>query len=236
MMTLDLTPRQGARVIEQALRAEAELELEPRSRAIDDVVRGRLIGREGAYLRFELLGGLAALELIGCFCDVRLELSGQLYLFTTSVADIPEHGARREILLTPPDWMQVANRRRFERTNATIAAQVRIKLSADAPVSVGLMSNVSAAGLACVMPGLELDDQALVGETAMLSFELPGLDDLFALPAVICNKARTEDQQQLILSFQFHVDPADERGLAQLDRVREALVEISDSLSTGGDA
>jgi hypothetical protein len=236
MTTLDLTVRQAARVIEQAVRGEAAMALEPRNRPIDSALLGRLIGREGPFLRFELRSGAAPLELIGVCCDVRLELSGQLYLFATNIVDIPDHGAQRELLIAPPDWVQVANRRRFERTNATIAAQVRIKLHPAGPTNVGLMSNISADGLACILPGLELDEHALVGEPAQLAFELPGFDDLFELPAELCNKARTDDQQQLILSFQFKLQPSDTQGRASLERVREALVEISHMLNTGGDA
>ncbi len=234
---IDLTPRQGARVIEQALRAKAELEIEARNLPDDRVIKGRLLARDGELLIIQLSDVPAQPELlVGAFCDVRTALSNELYMFTTFVMAVPEEDHGRRILVAMPDLVQVANRRRYERTNATIASQVRIWTARASGPSIGLLANVSADGLACNLPGTGLDSELALGDALRVSFELAGFDEIFDLPAVLCNKQLMPERQQLLLGMKFNPRPDDPVAQHTLERLRAALVELTTNfLDTDGE-
>ena len=228
-LAIDLTPRQAARVIEQAVRARIEVEVEARNRADDEPLRGRLTGREGELLAIELaeIEPAATATLIGVFCEVRLVLLGEQYTFTTFVLDTPENAAPPVILVANPEMVQVTNRRRVERTNATIASQVRIWTARSQAPTVGLLANVSADGLGCNLPGTALDSELALGDPLRVSFELAGFDEVFELPAELCNKNLLPQRQQLFLGMKFTVRPDDPVACHTLERVRAALVELT---------
>lgn len=228
-LAIDLTPGQAARVLEQALRAQAVLEVEPRSLPEGDPLRGKLLGREGELLLVQMLDTPAAVPLsvlTGAFCEVRTILSGELYLFTTCVLDVVDEHAERRVLLVIPETIQVANRRQFERTNATVACQIRMWVGGRATPAVGLLANVSADGLACNLPDTSLDKDLTLGDVLQVSFELAGFDGVFDLPAVLCNKALIPEKQQLSLGMEFRVRPDSAIEQQTLQRVRAALLEL----------
>ncbi len=228
-LAIDLTPRQAARVLEQALRAQAGLEIEPRNLPGDEPLHGKLVGREGELLSVEILSGKLALPpsvLIGAFCEVRTALSGELYLFTTCVFDALESSTPTRLLLVIPEVIQVANRRQFERTNATVASQVRVWTAGQQTPFVGLLANVSADGLACNLPEVALDETLSLDDELRVSFELAGFDEIFELPAVACNKTLTRDQQQLSLGLKFNVRSDDPLAQRALQRLRAALFQL----------
>ena len=238
-LAIDLTPRQAARVIEQAVRARAELELEPRNLPDGDPLRGRLLGRDGELLSVQVDDRQMALPLgalMGAFCEVRTQLSGELYLFTTCVLDVVDKPPPGRVLMVVPDTMQVMNRRQFERTNATVASRVRLWTNAQQVPSIGLLANVGADGLGCSLPGTALDQALALGDELRVSFELAGFDEIFELPATVCNKALTPDRQQLSLGLKFHVRPDDPVDRHALERVRAALWQLTTSFTnTDGD-
>lgn len=228
-LAIDLTPRQAARVLEQALRAQAGLEIEPRNLSGDEPLRGTLIGREGELLSVELRDGKLVLPLgvlIGAFCEVRTVLSGELYLFTSCVFDALADSVPGRVLMVIPETIQVVNRRQFERTNATVASQVRIWVGEERTPAVGLLANVSADGLACNLPGTDLDAVLSLGDPLRVSFELAGFDEIFELSAVLCNKALARDQQQLSLGLKFDARADDPMAQHALQRVRAALAQL----------
>jgi hypothetical protein len=228
-LAIDLTPRQAARVLEQALRAQAGLEIEPRNLPGDERFQGKLVGRDGELLSVELLGGRCALPLsvlIGAFCEVRTALSGELYLFTSCVFDALQSSAPARLLMVVPELIQVANRRQFERTNATVASQVRLWTAGPQTPVVGLLANVSADGLACHLPGMALDEVLALGDELRVSFELAGFDETFELPAVLCSKTLTRDQQQLSLGMKFNARSDDPPAQRTLQRLRAALFQL----------
>jgi hypothetical protein len=228
-LAIDLTPRQAARVLEQALRARADLEIEPRNLPGDEPLRGTLIGREGELLSVELRDGKLAVPLgvlIGAFCEVRTVLSEELYLFTSCVFDALDDSIPGRVLMVIPEAVQVVNRRQFERTNATVASQVRLWLGGAQTPAVGLLANVSADGLACHLPSTDLDAMVSLGDRLRVSFELAGFDEVFELPAVVCNKALTRDQQQLSLGLKFDARTDDPLAQHALQRVRAALAQL----------
>jgi hypothetical protein len=233
-LAIDLTPRQAARVVEQALRAQAALEIEPRNVPGDEPLQGKLVGREGELLSVQVRGEKFALPLnvfVGAFCEVRTVLSGELYLFTTCVFDAVEDPVPPRLLMIVPETIQVANRRQFERTNATVASQVRLWTGAEPTPVVGLLANVSADGLACNLAGTTLDEALALGDELRVSFEVAGFDEIFELPMVLCNKTLTGDRQQLSLGLKFNVQADDPLARHALQRVRAALSQLMTNLT-----
>jgi len=228
-LAIDLTPRQAARVLEQALRARVELEIEPRCFPEDKPFIGLLSGREGELLDVaipRLHPRVAIRALIGAFCEIQMTLSGELYNFTTCVFDIHEKDDARRLLFTIPEFIQVRNRRQFERTDATVASQVRLWLKGQPAPSVGLLANVSADGLACTLPGTGLDKDLVLGDELQVAFELAGFDEQFALPTILHNKDLTKDKSQLVLGMQFNVQAENPNEQDALERLRAALYEL----------
>ena len=237
-LAIDLTPRQATRVLEQALRARAELEIEPRNLPEDVRLRGRLLGCEGELLAVQVADGKSAWPLsalIGAFCEVQTVLSGEMYRFTTCILDIVEDSAPTRLLLVIPETIQVLNRRQFERTNATVASQVRVWIPGQSSPAVGLLANVSADGLACNLPDPGLDQALALGDELRVCFELAGFDESFELPAVLCNKTLSRDQQQLALGLQFHLPAGDAAAQHAWERLRAALFTLMSSFETDGD-
>lgn len=228
-LAIDLTPRQAARVLEQALRAKAELELEPRNLPDGDPLHGKLLGREGELLAVQVHDPPSAVPLsvlIGAFCEVETVLSGELHRFSTCVLDVVEDPPPRRLLVVVPETIQVANRRQFERTNATVASQVRLWVGSQPGPAIGLLANVSADGLACNLPGTALDKDLALGDELRVHFELAGFDETFELPVVLCNKMLTQDKHQLSLGMNFNVRPECPTDRNTLERLRAALVEL----------
>ena len=228
-LAIDLTPRQAARVLEQALRAQAELEVEPRNLPDGGPMPAKLLGREGELIAVQISDtqrGLPVSVLIGAFCEVQMVLSRELYMFSTCILDAAEDAEPPRVLMISPEAIQVANRRQFERTNVTVASQVRVWTAAEETPAVGLLANVSADGLACNLPTMALDAMLALGDSVRVSFELAGFDESFELPAILCNKALTHDRQQLCLGLQFDVRPDDPVALHTLLRVRGVLFQL----------
>ncbi len=228
-LAIDLTPRQAARVLEQALRAQAELEIEPRNLPADESLRGKLLGRERELLAVHVHDGQLTVPLnvlIGAFCEMRMMLSGEMYTFTTCVLDVVDDPAPKRTLMLVPETIQLLNRRQFERTNATVASQVRVWVGSRTSPVVGLLANVSADGLACNLPGTALDAELALGDELRVSFELAGFDEIFELPAILCGKDLTSDQQQLSLGVNFNVRSDNPLGQHALQRLRTALFEL----------
>lgn len=236
---LDLTPRQAARALEQAVRARARVELEPRNRPDSDVLSGVIGCRQGFLLRIDLptlAPGAILIDLIGSFCDARVEMGDELYLFTTNVLDVVDDLEPPRLLLASPEHLQVLNRRRFERTNAVIASQARV-LSVGHPTAVGLLASVSASGVALNLPGVDADDYLYVGDAVRVNFELAGFPGRFELPAVICNKSFNADRSVLTTGLEFALDAADASAAHELARLQAALCELTTQLSESeGDA
>lgn len=238
-LTIDLTPRQAARVLAQALRAQARLQIEPRNLPEGETLRGQLTGREGDLLVIELTDDQHALPLtvlIGAYCEVQTVLSGELYTFSTYVLDVAKGGHRTQALMVAPQTIEVANRRQFERTVATVASQVRVWTAAQQVPTVGLLADVSVNGLACNIPGTGLDEALAIGDGLRVSFEIAGFDEVFELPVILCNKAITPDKQQLSLGVQFNAQPDDPVAQHTLQRIRAALLKLTtDSTEMDGE-
>lgn len=226
---IDLNERQLRRVLEQALRTESPVELEPRTRK-DCVLRGTFNERKEESLRVRLdddADQLELYELIGAYVDARLIMSGQLYLFATCLLDVFEDGGRRNLMIGEPNAMHVANRRRYERRTLAEFAQVRLWPEDAQSPYFGELCNVSGEGLACRMIRGALDDVLLIGDTVRVSFDLPGPGESFTLPGTLCTKAPTKDGHQMIVGVEFETEPADPVTRLAVDRLRAVLCRLT---------
>ena len=227
---MDLTPRQARRVLEQALRTQAELEIEPRTRPEDEPLSGRIVGQDGNLLRVDFKQGAPRLPvsaLVGAFCDVRLVLSGQLYLFSTCVVDVLDTQSPVRLLVAVPDTLQVANRRRFERRTISEFTQVRLWPQGSKTPYICELCNISGDGLACRMVRGELEELLLVGDEVRVRFGMMHSGEIFELLSVVCNKSVTPDRTQLIVGVEFRMSPTDPQTMDGVRRLRTALCELA---------
>ena len=237
LASIDLTSRQAARVLEQAIRTRVTVQIEPRSR--EGSISGSFAGRQQDLLSVELhdigsdwsLGGL-----IGVFCEVRMTLSGQIYLFTACILDAVEDRAAQRLLLAPPEIVQVANRRCFERVVPSNEVTVQLwPPGASQPVQ-GMLNNVSAAGLGCRMPRREVDETLLIDDEVRVSFELPRAGEAFKVAAVVCVKTRAPTSDHLDVGLEFLEEQPRDGSAQVLERLKAVLAHwnAGDTASGGG--
>jgi hypothetical protein len=226
-LAIDLTRRQASRVLGQAECCHARLEIEPAHSRQRFTWQARLAGSTGKLLALELirLSDDEDALLVGTYLDVRMWLDDDLYLFTTCVMDHDASSEPARVMVAVPDAIQIANRRRFERTNATIASQVRLWINADEPAHVGTLASVSANGLAVDIHGLAIDDCALLGDSTRVRFELPAFDAPFELPGMLCSKEIDREKKQVRIGLEFAQTGTPEAA-SELNRLRAALAEF----------
>ncbi len=226
---LELTRRQAARAIREAIHNRAGLEIETRIDPNVTPLCGQITGQAGNRLRVRLEPTdhpLSPDTWIGAFCDVRMTLGGALYLFTSCVLDVHSDASGTTLELALPSQIQLCNRRRFERTPATIASRVYLWPQGAESPHLGLLHNIGPHGLACRFPGTQLDEKLLLGDPVRVGFELPGFDEAFELPATVCNKSSRQQGQELLVGLEF--TPADDDVVGQhtLARLQACLVEL----------
>jgi hypothetical protein len=236
LTALDLTSSQMSRVIAQAVRLRAKLEIEPYPDACSHLIWASVEGRENNCLRVDLVDGYEEglpNALVGAYCDVRTVLSGQLYLFTTTVLELHDRTNPPRLLLAEPENMQVANRRRFVR-----------KAPAD-PVTIELISKTATRGMLA-------GDLWNIGANGLaVRVTLPWSGEPFDLEASVCSKGNTPEPDHLITGLEFctpqcaaSMTDAQSRPVgpicsasanpdqqqAELDRLREIIAEETNRL------
>lgn len=223
LATIDLTRRQAERVLEQAVRTQARLEIECRAR--EGSLHGTLIGREAGVLAVALhdLGhNWPLLGLIGSFCDVHTILSGQLYLFSTCIVDAADDTSPQCLSLAPPDIVQVANRRKLDRVAPAEPVVAQLWPAGGEDPLQGQLTNLSSNGVGCRFPRQPAEDSLLIDDTVRLCFQLPGGGEVFDLPACVCFKWPLSGEEQLDVGLEFSA-PESKAGAAALERLRAAL-------------
>lgn len=232
MILLDLTARQCARVIEQALRQQCAIEIEPRTWPQGSILRGAIAARERTVVRVDLADGEMQFplgNLVGAFCDVRMILSGQMYHFSTCIVDVLDMTTPRRLLLATPECIQVANRRRFIRQAPDSSVMVSIRVDEPGATHVGELANIGPDGLACRVNREEVDPVLMIGDSVRLVFEIPGDDESYDLFAAVCNKGACDDRAQLVVGFEFdHQDP---NTRSTLQRLRAVLFNAAPGTS-----
>jgi hypothetical protein len=234
LLSLELTARQAQRVLEHARRSAARLEVAPRTLGEGQTLTASLSGTEAAWMAVDLDNQGAAVDviaLIGTYCDVQMQLDGDLYHFSTCVMDVPDNGPPGRLLLAIPESVQVVNRRRWERTKAHVLSPARVINPAGGLEQVGSLTDVSAGGVGVQLTGRLSDQELYVGDPVRVRFELPDIEPRFELPAVICSKGPGSSENTFIVNVEFQVGPADAAASEQLERLRATLFEMTIDLS-----
>jgi len=224
LAAIDLTHRQAARVLEQALRARARVQLEPRMR--DQTLCGTLSGREEGLLRVQLddqRPALPLLALVGAFCDVSTVLSGQLYRFCSCVVAVISDVTPPALLLSIPEVIQVANRRRFARKTLSEQVPIQIRPELAEPLA-GSLREIGPGGLNCRLPR-DADGILLIDDRVILSFVLPPNTECFELPALVCFKCAVRDGECVDVGFEFAAAPSGQPAASALERLRALLAQ-----------
>ena len=224
LATIDLTQRQAARVLAQALRTRVRLEIESRSR--EGTISGSLASAENSTLCVELHDHGVDTPLagqIGSFCDVRAVLSGHLYLFSTCIVDVLESTVPQRLLLAVPDTMQIVNRRRFDRTIPQEHIPLHMWPGGSQHPFVGTLTDIGPAGLGCQMPRRDLEHLLLIDDEVRVRFQLPAGGESFDLEAIVCVKSPSGDSEHLNVGLEFCPPRSDQPDYGVMERLRALL-------------
>lgn len=223
---LDLTARQTARVLEQALRLRASLQIEPRTWSNGESVWGFVEQRDGRLLRVALrepVRDFPLISLVGTACDVRLLLDGEIYIFSTNLVEASDATVPHRVSLEAPEVVVVANRRRFQRRAPRQPLELRIwPAESELPLNCQVQ-NIGHEGVACCGASTDLDDVLFVGDRVRVAFEFAWCGEAFDLPATLCTKTQPRGSHQLYLGIEFSIDPQDSQLLEQMMRLRTIL-------------
>ncbi len=222
LVALDLTARQAARVLTQAVQSHAKLELEPRPGAVSTLLWTTIADRDEDMLILHLhdAGEETSLTgLIGAMCDCRMILSSQLCMFSSFIVDVLGEGVPRQVVLAVPQTIQVANRRRFARRAPTQPVPIRLSLCDVETPFVAILSNIGAKGLGCRVVSRELEDALFIGDEVRVEFVLPWHTQAFALPASVCSKTSCGEEGHMIIGLEF----VNGEDTSLLDELRAAL-------------
>lgn len=236
LATIDLTQRQAARVLAQALHTRAALELEPRGR--EGAVPGAFAGRQENLLCVELSGSGAPWpppSLIGAFCDVRMVLTGNMYLFATCVVDVTDDTPSQRLLLALPETIQVANRRRFDRKSAGESVALQLSPAEGDRSFAGTLTSISLGGLGCRVPRQAVESLLLIDDPVRVQFRLPESPELFEIDAVVCVKTPARDGGQLEVGLEFALPRPGQPPQPALDRLRLVLLQYYAGPARGED-
>ena len=222
LVALDLTARQAARVLAQAVRTRAKLEIEPRPESCSVLLWGSVAGREQDQLQIDLYETGRELDfgtLIGAMCDVRTILSGQLCIFSTFIVDASAQTVPPRVVLAVPDTIQVANRRRFARKAPTEPVPVRLSVPGHPAALVAILANIGGAGLSCRVVSPDLDDLLFIGDEIGLEFVLPWSHDVYQLRGCTCSKTPCPEDGHVLVGLEFVAQGSE----PVLERLRTAL-------------
>jgi hypothetical protein len=203
---IELNKRQSTRTLEQALRRQSEIMLEPRIAREGIPLVGTLLSGAEDSLEVEVTRDPEMLldQLIGVYCEGHLQLGESRYLFSTYVIDVAPGQKHGRLVIQRPGAILVIQRRRFWRTRFAESSDISLHCeSAAAQESmIGALCNVSPDGVAVRLTDRGAEE-LLIGDKVTTSFELPGLDYTFELDAVLCNKTPAGSPGTLILGLQF---------------------------------
>lgn len=222
LYALDLTQRQTRRVLEQALRGRALVDIEPRTLTDDTSLRGRLTAIDGSLLSIDLDDDgreISAADIVGTFCNVQTALSERLYFFEACALDLYDACVPRRIVLSAPDSIQVGNRRKFIRQHPVVSAAVEIDIVSSPEFCTGELYNISGNGLACRVAS-EMDGALLIGDPVHVRFIVPGLHTEFDLAATICGKTPAASNEAIIVGLQFCPNESNEKEMQTIEELR----------------
>jgi hypothetical protein len=206
---VDLSERQSARTLEQAVRHRAMIIVEPRVWLDMEGIKGRIIDLDDADAIIEITEDpLTALDVIvGTYCDGSVLLGRDQYLFSTNITSVGIEGKHWHVRLARPIRLQVQQRRRYWRVELAQSSKVELRHGEPArAIGAGMLCNISGEGLACLVD-VPLAEQIGIGDTVYTSFSLPDSDRTFELAGILCNKTPASQPDRTIIGMQF-LEPA----------------------------
>ncbi|UCG33961.1 MAG: PilZ domain-containing protein [Phycisphaerales bacterium] len=214
---IELNERQSNRILEQAMRRQAEVMLETKLGAENGPIIGEIAPGQAHTIGLKIKSdpGVLLDSLIGVFAEGYIQMGECRYLFSTHIIDVASDGRHGRMILARPQTLMVLQRRRFWRTQYAESSDVEISYEAG-PLTqtvIGALCNISPGGMAVRLKGTQADS-LLIGETVRTRFELPNLNHVFKFDAVLCNKTPGAEGEAVLLGLQF----------ANLDRNEQAEV------------
>jgi hypothetical protein len=203
---IELNERQSNRILEQAMRRQAEVMLETKLGAENGPIMGEIAPGQTSTigLRIKSDPGVLLDSLIGVFAEGYIHMGECRYLFSTHIIDVSPDGRYGRMTLARPQALMVMQRRRFWRTQYADSSNVEITYEAG-PLTqtvIGALCNISPGGMAVRLKGTQADS-LLIGETVRTRFELPNLNHVFRFDAVLCNKTPGSEAESVLLGLQF---------------------------------
>lgn len=232
LVSLELNPRQMARVLAAALHNRVRVELEPRPETCDELLWGTLVGEAQSLLEVDLTdrGRLTTLDLlVGAACEVRTIIAGELYLFSTCIMEIVAERVPPRLRLAPPEFIQVANRRRYTRSTTVEPVPVSLGVPGVQQPFLAELANISAGGIRCRVSGAELGELLFIGDLARVDFSLPWTNEVYSVQATVCVKEEARDQTHLLVGLEFGTQRPED--IAVLERLRAALLTETSRLT-----
>lgn len=218
----ELTDRQSARVIEQAIREEVTIRLDPHYSSGLEPFGVRLVAEEAEHLMFRILedqGDAGQGLMPGQYCQAQFSLAESVYLLSVYVVELKQ--AEQLLRTGRPKLVQILERRRFIRSGVAAPTTLTLRWLTEDRQTTAPLFNVGGGGLAFRVPK-DVSDAIAIGDVLQVSFELPGLPRQFDLKINICNKTVASDEQSVIIGSQFQDEPGDGQ-LGDLDELRRFL-------------
>jgi hypothetical protein len=218
---ISLDGRQSARLVEQAIRAQAPVCLRTKLTTIPERLTGRILDAAGDSLIIQIDQSPEVGPLQSACCDASLDFHGSEYWFATNVLSGLMVEGELRLELSRPHVLQTRQRRRFVRTNLAQSAVVYISQAGQIGPSAieGELLNLSLNGLACRVSRRDADRYP-VEEQVALSFTVGAAEDQIALEAKLRSKTRASDEASIIVGLEF--TQLDQRP-EQVERLRRAL-------------
>lgn len=203
---IELNERQSNRILEQAMRRQAEVMLETKVGSENGPIIGEIVPAQTSTIGLKIKNepGVLLDSLIGVFADGYIHMGECRYLFATHIIDVAPDGRHGRIILARPEALMVLQRRRFWRTQYAESSDVEITYEAG-PLTqtvIGALCNISPGGMAVRLKGTQADS-LLIGEAVRTRFELPNLNHVFRFDAVLCNKTPGAGAESVLLGLQF---------------------------------
>ena len=127
-------------------------------------------------------------------------------MFCADIVDLIRLGGAHTLVLSRPDNLQVAQRRRFRRAVVTDSTGIELTVpNYSANPAKAFLYNISQDGMAC-RTIRSVGDAVLIGDVIMAKFKLPDCDFWFELRSIICNKTPGADEDAVILGLQFETN------------------------------
>lgn len=218
----ELSDRQSARVIEQAICEHVTICLDPHYSSGLEPFTVQLIGADAEYLTFQILEDrpASAQDLIpGLYCQAQFSTGEAVYLLSVHLVDFSE--AERTLRAGRPKIVQILERRKFIRSRVAAPTEVTIRWPEQRREAPASLFNIGGSGLAFRI-GKDSGDSIAIGDVLEVGFELPGLPRRFEFSIAICNKTLASDGASVIVGAQFQETRNDGR-LGDLDELRRFL-------------